>query len=380
MKPKYPTKHSALGAFQRIFPPSRRDEIVARALRGKYPRTLPVRVFIDLFLFAFVRLLSGLREIREFYGKSCGVTSLGTFSYALRSKVMLRAAQELCAALPRSPYRAGELLAVDSMAISLPATQRHGCAKMNRHTVGGGVQWMFRLRTPAGETPIEVLKTLAGAWCDSQAVRGVKLAARGPIHLMDRGFYALDLIDQWSKEGVHFILRARGKDLRYESLEGRGQPRRIGSLEVLFDGIARLGVSTRRGPRPVVRLVVCRRPNGEDLILVSDLRGWDAQALLCAYRKRWQIERFHRFMKHTLGLSHLYSFQQRGIEFLLTLAILLAAAVLLREESKRFEGKTPVDRLYRGLRHLRRQWGLRTPWRPNTCTKKWNAKRKPLTP
>jgi len=49
----------------------------------------------------------------------------------------------------------------------------------------------------------------------------------------------------------------------------------------------------------------------------GDLLDWNAEALLEAYRKRWQIERFHRFLKETVGLAHLYSFQEAGLFLLL---------------------------------------------------------------
>ena len=75
--------------------------------------------------------------------------------------------------------------------------------------------------------------------------------------------------------------------------------------------------------------------SGEKLTVVTSEMDWSAERVLEAYKKRWHIERFHKFLEETLGLAHLYSFGQRGIEFptptrgITTNATLLASATAL---------------------------------------------------
>jgi len=215
----------------------------------------------------------------------------------------------------------------------------------------GGVSWKRNSRSVA-----------KGAWHDTVVMRGVSLIAKGPIYLMDRGFCCYALIQQWLTDHVRFIVRLRKRELRYEVLKSRGPRRRCGDKLLLVDAVGRLGIAGRN-IRPVVRLVVAQLPSGEWLILASDHFAWSAARILAAYNKRWHIERFHRFLKDTLGLAHLYNFRQSGIEFLLYTALL--SALLLFFSDAKPTGDTIVL-LRRILRAVRRALGLGTPWKRNT--------------
>jgi hypothetical protein len=109
-------------------------------------------------------------------------------------------------------------------------------------------------------------------------------------------------------------------------------------------------------------LVIAWLSDGTDRILVSDRRHWGAPALLEAYRRRRQTEAFHRLLKTTIGLAHLYSFQERGIFFLLHVAVILAAWLFF---SRRTTATTTVQSLQETLATLRQAMGLLTNWRRN---------------
>jgi len=255
-----------------------------------------------------------------------------------------------------------ELVAIDGMALTLPKTQRHHCAKFNDKTVGGGVIWAYMIRAARGVCPVRILKVVRGAWCDATAMRGVALIANGPVYLMDRGFHCYALIQQWRTDGVRFIVRLKRRILLYDVLQTVGAKRRWGNKAIVLDAVARLGRADAK-IRPVVRLVIAILPTGEHLILASDRFGWSAERLLQAFRQRWHIERFHRFLKDTLGLAHLYNFHQNGIEFLLYVALL--SAMLLFSCDDHPDGDTILI-LHRLLRLLRKQLGLATLWKRNT--------------
>ncbi|MCX6635629.1 MAG: transposase, partial [Acidobacteria bacterium] len=166
------------------------------------------------------------------------------------------------------------------------------------------------------------------------------------------------------REKVHFIVRVRAKDLVYTPIRRISQWRRVGNLSLLLDAVVRLGGSQAR-IHPTVRLIVAILPSGEKLVLATDLLSWRAEDILAAYKKRGHIERFHRFLKDTLGLSHLYSFAQGGIAFLLYVALLLSQLLLLSGES--LAGETIVL-MRKPLRAVRALLGLGTPWRRNSST------------
>lgn len=308
-------------------------------------------------------------------------TSFNSLSYALRRPSSLAFVKRMVGVLEAThePGK-GQLVGVDGMALTLPRTQRHQCKKLNRNTVGGGVVWAYMIEVAKGVCPVKILRIVEGAWHDTTIMATIELVPRGPIYLMDRGFYAFKLLQKWLKEKVRFIVRARQRDLVYTVLRTVCQPRKIANLCVTLDAVVRLGAPSAK-LHAVVRLVIAILPSGEKLILATDRFGWSAQRILAAYKKRWHIERFHRFIKETLGLAHLYSFHQSGIMFLLHVAVLLALLMLLADASP--VGET-ICVLRRALRSLRQSLGLGTPWKRNTYTrrrkKKKRAEKEPENP
>ena len=115
-------------------------------------------------------------------------------------------------------------------------------------------------------------------------------------------------------------------------------------------------------------------PSGEELILATDKFQWSARRVVAAYAKRHHIERFHRFLKDAIGLAHPYSFDQRGIAFLLYTALLLAMLLMLGM-AERCVGQT-IHILRKALRKVRACFGLGTAWK---CTRfaLRSAKKKP---
>jgi hypothetical protein len=284
---------------------------------------------------------------------------------ALRPPQVARFAGDLVHALPgHAPSRG--LVAVDSMALSLPATRRHGCAALNDATVGLGALFALAVKHRPGQCPVQVLATFDGPWHDGREIAPGMLRPRGPTHLMDRGFYSIANLNQWLADGVHFIVRARGKDLRWRTVRTLGPARPAGRVGIDHDDVvAEIGGPQRRLARPRVRLVVARLPSGRDLVLASDHLAWSAERLLAAYKRRWKIERFHHFLKESAGLAHLYSFQQRGLETLLWVALLAVGLMLLGAEA----GESTALLLAR-CQALRRIHGLGHAWRPNTSRKR----------
>lgn len=322
---------------------------------------------------AFVARLSGLREVTARCYHSLKTHNFSSLSPALERASSLAFVRAMVGVLETAhePGR-DELVGIDGMAVTLPKTQRHKCKKYNHRTVGGGVIWTFLVNAAAGVTPVKVLKVIEGAWHDSKVMRGVSLIPNGPIYLMDRGFYALEVIRKWLDEKVRFIVRVKEKNLVYDVVRTVSKPRTIGNKRLELDAIVRLG-GPRAKAHPIVRLVIARLPSGEKLILATDRMKWSAERILDAYHKRWHIERFHRFLKDTVGLAHLYSFGQTGISFLLYTALLLG--LLLYFDASHHDGET-ITLLRTMLKTVRQALGLGTPWKRNTFTPRRAKKKK----
>lgn len=326
-------------------------------------------------MIAFAARLSGLRAVMRRCGHLLATANFSSICHALRRPSSLAFVRQMVNML-EGRYRSGnkeELAAIDGMYVTLPKTQRHRCRKCNNATVGGGVVWVYLIQATRGICPVKILKLVEGAWHDTQAMRSVELIARGPVYLMDRGFYAFDLLDRWLTQKVRFIVRAREHDLVFDVVRKLSQPRRIGSKQLMLDAVVRLG-GTQAKIHPMVRLIIAQLPSGERLILATDRLKWSAERVLEAYRKRWHIERFHRFLKDTIGLAHLYSFDQSGITFLLLTALLLALLLFLAARDPRDQTIRVLRKMFKTLREA---LGLDTPWKRNTCTTRRKKKSAP---
>ena len=326
---------------------------------------------VQATMLALVARMPGIEQMAGRCASLLKTTNASSLSHAFRRATFAAFVKRMVGLLEcqHTPGR-GELVALDGMAVTLPKTQRHHCKKYNHTTVGGGVVWTYMIHAARGICPVKVLRVVQGAWHDSVILRQVPLIARGPIYLADPGFYCLDLLQQWLTQGVHFVVRCKQSNFQREILETVGNARWHGRVYILEDVIAHLGTPKRK-TRPRVRLVIALLPSGERILLASDQFRWTAEVLLDAYKQRWHIERFHRFLKDTLGLAHLYSFHQIGIEFLIHTALLMA--LLLFFSDKNPSGDTIVL-LRQALRAVRHALGLDTPWKRNTYSPRRSKK------
>lgn len=196
----------------------------------------------------------------------------------------------------------------------------------------------------------------------------VELLRNGPVYLMDRGFVDYALIAQWLADGVRFVLRMKANAV-YEVVRTLSRPRRYGAGRIELDALVRLGTPQTQA-HPVVRLIIARvktRAGMVSLLVATSEANWSAERVLDAYKERGKIEQFHQFLKSTLGLAHLYSFSQAGIEFLLYTALLLAMILFL------FANATHRDVLiilFEQLHQLRRAHGLGYTWQRNMNARK----------
>lgn len=353
--------------FHRFFPKATQRALWEQIEPRRYPRKIEAFAACRTFLMAFVLYAPGLRTIARAGADTLKTAAFNTLSYVLRRVTFLQTLQAAVRVMV-GEFRAqpGDLVALDSMAVTLLNTQRHGCKKFNNTTVGGGILWGWNVSGRPGQSPMQVLRVIPGAWSDTRQARGIALLARGPVYLMDRGFWALALIREWLRRGTHFILRVNKSQLKFKTVKVCGVERWVGDIWVERDEIADFGAATRKD-HPRVRLIVAWLPNSKDLILASDLLDWSAERILAAYKKRWQIERFHKFVKQGIGLAHLYSFQQRGLESLLYLCALLTLLLwfTLQSPANGAAVQDTVGALAQVLRDIRWELGLFDRWRPN---------------
>jgi hypothetical protein len=313
---------------------------------------------------------AGIRQVAAHCSQLVGTSNFSSLSHALRRISGVKFLQGLIGRLQASCHYGREsLVALDSMAVTMGKARRHRCQKYNNHAVGGGVLWSYCINAAAGTCPVRLLKLIRGAWNDAGLMRGIELLSNGPLYLMDRGFYCIDLIECWLKSGVRFIVRVKAGDLLYDIARHISQPRTLKSgWKLELDAIVHLGSPNRRGARPCVRLIIAISPKGEQFIYAASENKCSAGCVIEYYRQRWHIERFHRFMKESLGLAHLYSFDAVGLEFLILTALLTAMLLFTTVELAQSGGT--IAMLHSALTHARKQLGIQPPWRRNILATK----------
>jgi hypothetical protein len=85
--------------------------------------------------------------------------------------------------------------------------------------------------------------------------------------------------------------------------------------------------------------------------LTNDFKR-SAKEIAQAYRKRWDIEVFFRFLKQELNVSHLVSLNKNGIQVILYMALTVAMMVLMYKKANNIGYKTAKRRFAIEVRDL----------------------------
>lgn len=135
-----------------------------------------------------------------------------------------------------------------------------------------------------------------------------RLIDPGQTAVLDRGYQAHHLFDQWQQEGCHFICRIKGKTLK-AVLEEHALS---GDSNVFFDARVLLGIPGVNQTEKPLRLVG---------YTVADKKYWvatdrfdlSAEQVAMVYKLRWEIEKFFAWWKRHLKVYHLFARSQNGL-------------------------------------------------------------------
>jgi hypothetical protein len=319
-----------------------------------------------LLLYFFNPALTSLRALQQAtaldqVAKATGGdrVSLGALSEAanafdadlLRGVLKELAAQSLPAELPADRAALRDLVAVDGtllralprMAWALWQDPRHRAAKAH---VAFAV---FR------GGPVDATVT-AGNGSERQQLR-TQLLRRGQIYVVDRGYESYQLLAAIRSAGSSFVTRVQ-QDVAFESQEERPVPAAARAVGVVRDVLLRrLGSSHHKDwhSGQTLRLVVVENRAarvGEPrlLYLVTDRLDWAAELVALAYRYRWSVELFFRWLKSILGVRHLLSQSAEGVALQVYAALI--ASVLLGQ----WTGRRPDKRTFEMFCHYFSGW------------------------
>ena len=187
------------------------------------------------------------------------------------------------------------------------------------------------------------------------------------IYILDRGLQSTRTLKDFSRESVLFIIRAKEnrKYIELESLVGQ-QDMDLGELFLIKDSKVYLytgiPIVNKRGNihyreelvEEPFRLIVAQskdEPDKEFWFITNEFE-LPAKSVTDAYRRRWDIEVFFRFVKQELNVSHLVSLNKNGIEVMLYMTLIVAMLILIYKHSNDIGYKTAKRRFNMELRNL----------------------------
>lgn len=328
------------------------------------------RLFYDqyaclLLLFFFNPIVDSLRAIQQAstLGKvqrllGCGRVSRGALSEASRvfdPELLHELIGPLAAqAVPRAAGREAEALrgltAVDGsllpalprMAWALWLDPRHRAAKMHVH-----FDVLKAVPTEVSVTP--------GQGSERDQLR--RHWQPGGFYVIDRGYRDWDLFEEMATADVSFVARVQDNTVIHAAEERplTGAARRAGVVRdvvIGHTGNERRKKALEHRLRVVVVDTGRRLPNGQPdlLVLCTNRLDLPAELVALAYRYRWAVELFFRWLKCVLGCRHLLAHSPEGVAIQVYLAVIASLLISL------WVGRKPTRRTLEMLQFYFTGW------------------------
>jgi Transposase DDE domain len=193
--------------------------------------------------------------------------------------------------------------------------------------------------------------TLTPAACSEGAALAASLQP-GRLYVVDRGYADYALFAAIIAADSSLIARVKD-NTAFAVQEERPLTAAARTAGVVRDAVlARLGSPYYEGrlERPM-RLVIVRTidRNGRaaELWLITDRLDLDADLVALAYRYRWSVELFFRWLKCVLGSRHLIAQNRNGVALQMYAALIISLLIVLRT------GRKPTKRTFETIQfHL----------------------------
>lgn len=194
-------------------------------------------------------------------------------------------------------------------------------------------------------TPHRIDRTGAGNSGPNR--EGQMLAARleaGRCYVMDGGYGEGKVFDQIIDTGSSFVAR-----IREWSVFSDIQEREL-SQEALDAGIVRDALVRWKGQHPIRIVAVQVQPHpargggdkcGDLLVIATNMVDLAAELVALIYQQRYSVELFFRFFKRLLGVNHLLSQREEGIDIQVYCAVIVC--LLINQITGRKPNKATVN-------------------------------------
>lgn len=188
------------------------------------------------------------------------------------------------------------------------------------------------------------------------------------IYVLDRGLQSTRTMNSFDQKQIAFICRAKEnrKYLELESLITDNQELNLGQTCIIKDSKVQLytgvPIKNKKGnvhyreelvEAPFRLIVVQDKDNSEKQFwFITNNFNMSAKEVAQAYKQRWDIEVFFRFIKQELNVSHLISLNKNGIEVMLYMTLIVAMLILIYKYANNLGYKTAKRRFKMEIRDL----------------------------
>ena len=153
----------------------------------------------------------------------------------------------------------------------------------------------------------------------------------GAVYVMDRGYVDFRRLRRLADQGAFFVIRAR-PDVRFYVRASRPVDP---DTPLRADQIIRLNGTDapEHWPGDLRRVTLYDTENSRRLVFWSNLWSASAAVVAEAYRQRWQIELFFRWLKHGLRIQTFYGTSENAVRLQLwaSICVYLAMAIARKQ-------------------------------------------------
>ena len=193
--------------------------------------------------------------------------------------------------------------------------------------------------------------TLTPAACSEPAALAAALQP-GRLYVVDRGYTDYEMYAKVVAANSSLIARVKD-NTAFVAQQERPLTAAARAAGVVRDVvISRLGTAhhpdhLKRPMRLVIVRTVDRDGKATDLWLITDRLDLDAELVALAYRHRWSVELFFRWLKCVLGSRHLIAHNRNGVTLQMYAALIVSLLIVLRT------GRKPTRRTFETIQfHL----------------------------
>jgi hypothetical protein len=186
----------------------------------------------------------------------------------------------------------------------------------------------------------------AGNGSERQQLR--QICEPGATYVIDRGYADYSLFAEMAERGSFFVARLQ-ENAVYEVIEERRLSEADRAAGVVRDVLIRRLGTDKHNPllASPYRVVIVEPPEqttrqGQSLplVLVTNRLDWSAELIALAYRYRWTVELFFRWLKCILGCRHLLHTSEQGVTLQVYTALIASLLISLWAE------RPPTKRTY----------------------------------